>query len=338
MIVLSTQNNSGTICRLRDAYVSELAFSRVCEPVLEATPISPNRAKENESLSLLFDFTSNLLKMSGAIALFGYISLRARMNRLGVSAPDVPVDRYLMEAYNVLASVLFTAGMLLVRIGALALFLFLAILAIRGRWKAAASNRVRIWTAHIPDRLYLAAAFLLLGSLEYWIPATLNGLPTDVLVRPLGAGALAQPVTFPAFLLVLFLYVLAAAVCWVTPAVGSLNFWWLLRKFTLILVILVGLQLPLLYGFAVQNYLAPVVSVKPKAAPERTCGLLVADTNNLVTVWVPSKHRLLQFVRSELEGASLGRVLALVDALRASEKAGVLSPSDLDTECAHLAW
>lgn len=296
------------------------------QPLERRRPMSPKRATESTAVHLFLDLANNLLKLSGAIVLFGYISLRARMNRLGIAAPDVPADRYLMEAYNLLASILFTAGLIFLKAGIAILVIVLVVRLVRRR----AAFPLDAWISRIPGRAYLLFSCGVLAFLENWIPNTLLSVKHDVLVTDAGPSAFVQPVQFPLFLLIVAAYAGATGALWVIRGLPMVGIWRALRMVALILTALVGLQLPLLYGFAVQEYAAPAVSVRPKSAPlsERSCGLLVNDSSTTVTVWVPSQHRLLQFPRADLEGIRLGAVMAL---------AGVMTrPAEFEEVCTIL--
>jgi hypothetical protein len=286
--------------------------------------MSPKPATESNAVNKSLELANNLLKLSGTMVLFGYISLRARMNRLGIAAPDVPVDRYLMEAYNLLAYIFFTAGYIFLKVCVALSGIGLIVRLVRPRvsfLRAAGISR-------IPDRVYLLFASAVLAFLEHWIPKTLGGVPDDVLVKPACCDLL-QPVRFATFLLIIGAYAAATGALWAVRGLPMRGGWRMLRIFALILTVPVGLQLPLLYGFAVQDYTATAVSVKPKspAVSDRSCGLLVSDTASLVTVWVPSQHRLVQFPRADLEGIRLGPVIKLAEAAK---------PETIATVCKNL--
>jgi hypothetical protein len=289
--------------------------------------MSPEPVTESTGVRSSLELANNLLKLTGVIVLFGYISLRARMNRLGIAAPDVPADRYLMEAYNLLARILFTTGVIFLKAAIALLIIVLIVRFVLRR----VSFSLADWISLIPARVYLLFASAVMAFLEDWIPKTLSAVPHDVLVTPAATTAFVQPVRFPMFLLTVGAYAAATGALWAVRELPMRGLWRMLRGVALILTILVGLQLPLLYGFAVQDYAAPTVSVKPKSGPlsDRSCGLLVSDSASIVTVWVPSQHRLLQFPRAELEGIRLGPVMAFADTM--------VKPKAFEEVCTNLA-
>lgn len=288
--------------------------------------MSSSSDTEPTALNIFLELANNILKVSGAVVLFGYISLRARMNRLGIAAPDVPADRYLMEAYNLLASVFLTAGVILLKAGIVLLVIVVILRLVRGR----KGFPIGAGVSRIPDRFYLIFASAVLGFLEYWIPNTLESVPHDILVVSAGPGAFVQPVKFPVFLLIITAYGCAAGALWIIRGLPMRGFWRALRVVVLILAVIVGLQLPLLYGFAVQDYAAPATAIKAKTPPmsQRSCGLLVDAGTNVVTVWVPSQRQLLQFQRQDLEEIRLGPVIALTDMTK--------KPDEFEKVCANL--
>lgn len=94
-----------------------------------AQPPSPESNSSNDDKKgavNLFNLAENIIKLSAILGAFGYMSLRAHLNYLGIpSTSSLGVERYLMETYNLVVTTFFPLVSVLLRIGAAVFLLYL---------------------------------------------------------------------------------------------------------------------------------------------------------------------------------------------------------------------
>jgi hypothetical protein len=109
------------------------------------------------------DYLEKLVKLAGLLAVFGYISLRAHVNRLGIPfTSSLTVEGYLRETYSVLGSLL--DAMLVISIVALAFLFVSTIIVIASRWAAP------LWSKRTAARIKRALGWL---EVTAWSPSVL---------------------------------------------------------------------------------------------------------------------------------------------------------------------
>jgi hypothetical protein len=227
----------------------------------------------------LWDWIERLLKVTGLLALFGYMSLRAHFSFLGISfVSTLPTEQYLMETYRFatyLVSILAPVAAILI--------LILSILptAFRARATEVLARRWFQRTAVLVIVVGLLAFALRMLQL-------LSQYGTDVAVGTLkyhnvdrGAGQIFCAVTLIGTAGT-FLIVRHA----LQNSPKSANFRWAWTA-TAVLLLLVTLQIPILYGYYVHTTELPLVlaTIGDDKQQSDTCGLLLFDTGADMLLW-----------------------------------------------------
>jgi hypothetical protein len=265
---------------------------------IESSPISQIRQEPELNVApvanSLLDTLEKIAKISGFIAVFGYLSLRSHLNYLGIpSQAMLGVDRYLAEAFQFLTALFCTPDLFLVAAVAV---LFIALAQVAGSIPSTQFSRWRRLQSkyNLLSRLRGVAPPLVLIAVLCGV--TLRGLQLltssgfSVAVGTLQFakdGELAATAFRPAgedqFLL-------AALFC----ALGFIAHRWRpteLRTFPEVLwkamafgLILLALQLPILYGIFVRPATYSKVEVQQKDRPS-ICGVLVLDGGERIALW-----------------------------------------------------
>jgi hypothetical protein len=243
---------------------------------------------------------TELLGISGIVAAFGYMELRAHWTYLGVSPlPGVGVERYLMEAYA------FVGAMLLPAMLCAFVLLFVALIGIWLRRRLAKTRVEGILrnTAKLLPALALVA--LLAG--EVVLLRALTG-PIGVAIGPLqtiaaeanrrGAGSVLE--------VVLLILLAIIALLMARPLVTGVLKWAII---TVALILLV--QTSTLYGRNVRSAIYPAARIKAKS--ETHLGLILLQTEDALELWIPAQGvgRIVVLPADDVERIDLGRGLDL---------------------------
>jgi len=245
-----------------------------------------------------------LVKVTGVLAAFGYMALRAHLNRLGIPATAaLGVERYLAELWAVFASVLFPTSILLLA----GLVGTGVLLALRGRLHRGSGGSERhpqirwkpLWlptsvAAHGRGGQSLRVALMSLSAVY------LAGIPvvmfltlllwpeTDLIVGPLQDRDFSQPDGRWWLSALLMLAVAGfASQHWLArnaAAKASAVDRWLGRLY-LLAVVGFTLQLPFLYGAGVGSTEFAIGEVRLIEAGGAVCGLVVLETGSGLQLW-----------------------------------------------------
>jgi hypothetical protein len=238
----------------------------------------------------MVEWAERTVALGGVAALFGYISLRAHLNTLGVSS-TVPLgpERCMAELY-----LLMMDGLLLP--AALAIFTAMAVFTVANfdlgarRLKSAA----RFWTRFLVWehrwQLWLLVALAVSQALTYWLMLVSISQPPHfsvigALVIPLHRSASHPRLTF---YWLLFVCSVSFQACRSLRrashehALEQVPRAWF-RTAVYLGSLLLFLHIPMLYGTAIHDTEYPLVRVTVEA--ENTCGLLVLETEHDVRVW-----------------------------------------------------
>lgn len=289
----------------------------------------------------LLELAEKVVKLSALLAVFGYMSLRAHLNYIGISSTSsLGLDRYLMETYT-LATTTFVNIVIILTV----MFILLLPLYLLGRvimrYQRISGPARRAWARLEKLRAspFLPGVLLLLIVVYYfWLLAMLtrNAAHIDVAVGELKADQLSDVsglswIYYRTFIVCLFSYLAysyfapAAQQQPSPPDVGETTkarpgmttlrlarYGWIAF---LLATLMLALQLPLLYGRLVRSPVYPVVQVmttERDAVP--VCGLLVLETATGLSLWRAEKGIGLVVVlpRSNMRVVNTGQTLNLL--------------------------
>lgn len=227
----------------------------------------------------LWDWFERLLKVTGLLALFGYMSLRAHFSFLGISfISTLPTEQYLMETYRFATYIV----SILAPVAAV-LILILSILpaAFRTRATEALDRRwFQRTTVFVTVMGLLAFALRMLQLLsQYGTDVAVGALRFYSVDRGAGQVFCAVSLIGAAGTFVVVRHALQ-------NSPKSANFRWAWRA-TAVLLLLVTLQIPILYGYYVHTTELPLVlaTIGDDKQQSDTCGLLLFDTGTDLLLW-----------------------------------------------------
>jgi hypothetical protein len=249
---------------------------------------------EKTAVSQVAKWVEQLLKIAGIFAVFGYMSLRAHWNYLGLSELEpIGIERLLMETYPISLKILFEAPARLV-----GLPVALAAGAAVVLWRAAqrffnlnVRFRTAIRSVETASRSPIPPVLLSIVAVAAIRQALvdLGEAGVSVAMGPLGNGPPARPSATGLFDFILVFSVLGIAL---SSAIyrnlserrlwrGAIVILW--RVFQIALA-LTALHLPLLYGVLLRptNY---VVAEADLDNGSHVCGALVGESDNAVRLW-----------------------------------------------------
>lgn len=300
---------------------------------------------EHSGGAKLFELAEKAVKLSALLGVFGYMSLRSHLNFIGISSTSsLGVERYLMETYNLALTTSVNVG-IIVALTVLAL-LPLYLLG-RGLLRLQMiGHRARLawgWLRERQGGPLLPVGLFLCAVLYYiWLLVTLShyGAHVDVAVGELKVEQLGTESsdsswiyyrTFIACLLGYLVYsAIAPAAREPTPPAGAAHAQTLppgaARPFTryvwiafLIVVFMLAIQLPLLYGRLVRTPVYPLMQVTTAdrdAAP--ICGLLVLEGAAGMSLWRAENGvgRIVVLPHASARGVVTGQTLNLLTLAR----------------------
>ena len=304
--------------------------------------------KDNDSrLVKLANLAEKLVKLSAILAAFGYMSLRAHLNYLGIaSTSSLGVERYLMETYNLIGTIFiplfFTilgAVIAVVLIYALGFFL----LKIQ---KVKASGQILQKYLSEQSKSIVFPLLLIAVMLFFYVwvfrVITKHGGDTDVVVGKLATEQL-NPSSVDWF------FYLVIIVCVVGYSIHSKysksiknsergsrrklpGFFWTVFAVALVLP---AVQLPLLYGRLVRSTDYPIAVVQLDNTENQTmCGFLVQDASSDLTLWNAENGvgHLIVIPRSRVRLMSTGKMDDLLKAAREN----AANPGAKRPDCSYL--
>jgi hypothetical protein len=306
--------------------------------------------EENEPrLIKLANLAEKLVKLSAILGAFGYMSLRAHLNYLGISSTSsLGVERYLMETYNLVGTILIPLFLILLG-GAIAFVLIYPIgffvlkiqkvkLAVQTLQKYVSKQSK---TSMLP---VLLIALLLLFYIWLFRVLTNSGADTDVAVGRLVVDRLNHSDVDWFFYLVCIVCVVGYSIYSKysekknnLKAVAASNlrkFLWTLFAFALTLL---AVQLPILYGVLVRSTDYPLAQVQYDTTESQTiCGVLVQDASSSLTLWKAENGvgHLIVIPQSRVRLMSTGGMIDLLKAAREN----AANPAAARPDCSDLQF
>jgi len=242
--------------------------------------------------SSLIAILEGAAKASGVLAVCGYVSTRAHFNRLGLTLHGVTSDRYLMETWHFVV-------VMVARYLPIVAFALLVAFAIRS-WLARPHGQTRVKEVPRDGRSWLTLVepwgVLLAAVITYFAyRLSIASMSTDVAVGALNAAKIAGARRHaPSVDILCFGCAIGFAYMsrWgaatkeqpTRPAVVDRTrcaarwTWWAL-----------ALHIPMAFGMTMHGASYPLARVTINSQP--LCGLLVAESNDSVTLWNAEKGR-----------------------------------------------
>ena len=253
------------------------------------------------------DYLEKVVKLASVLAVFGYVSLRAHVNRLGIPfTSSLDLEGYLRETYSVMASLL--DAILMTSIVALVFLIMGTVSVLIPRlaapsWSLRAGGRIerafdslRIspWTPAVALLVLLCFYLWLISRVsQYWTASA-------IAVGSLDLAKLSPLEDSAPYLLLIWVCIAGYVLHWIavsgrkirTPipgtvqeaAPGSLH--GLLWRAFGVFLILVALHIPLLDGLSRRDavFTQAMIFGDAKGVPA-VCGLIVLTTSSTVEVW-----------------------------------------------------
>lgn len=246
-------------------------------------------------VSVFLESIENIAKLAGICAVFGYLSLRSHLNFLGIPFQvSLGLDRYLMESYQFFSAICYSPELLCVL-----LLGWTCISLARTRHRSPNSRLADLGGNRIEalvHRLIRSIALpLLLIALECWLLIRelqlLTSMGTSVVVGAFKKSSNHSELAALAvrtdgqdlFLLIVLFCAIGLSACFLRSNKAgpfATAFW---KAFAFMLVLL-GLQLPVLYGVFLRSSAYSLVEVQPKDGPT-ICGALIIDSGEKLALW-----------------------------------------------------
>ena len=245
---------------------------------------------KNSSISDLFE---KLAKLTGILAFFGYASLKAHLNHLGIySRSSLGAERYLMEIYNVIASISLGVVFMIVGIVLLSILIYLIIVLAKkkqsayGIYESLSFNLSKFLSSPLgplfPTVVLIVTYICIIKILsEHGTDIVLGKLTLDKLID-------AQCDSWFFYIVLLICSIGYCVFKKLTShSDSSSNFIRVsLRTCFGIFLILVTLYLPIIYGSLNHSVEYPVVKVFAKGEGDPPLsGLLVLETPTNISLW-----------------------------------------------------
>ena len=254
----------------------------------------------------------DLAKTAGVVAVFGYMSLRARFNYLGFSSmSSLGAERYLMEAYSLLMALLLPLTVACLLYGFAYIFVGVPLAKRLADWVQPRRTRV--------VRIAMMAIFVAATITFVLAVQSLTVAGSDVLVGPLEPSRAGgdRPIEAPGVAWIVLTAMIVAATLKSADerAAARERVAWNLVTAALALV---ALTIPLLHGTAAQpSY--PVATVMRDGKPP-LCGALVLETGEALSLW-RARARLgevLTVRKDTIEMTATGELVDLIDLARSA--------------------
>jgi hypothetical protein len=295
----------------------------------------------------LFDLAEKALKLSALLGVFGYMSLRAHLNYIGISSTSsLGLERYLMETYSLTATT-FVNVVIMVTIMVIVLLPLYLIGQRILKYQRIGRPARRVWSRFrkLCANSFLPGVLILFIVLYYfWLLAMLTryAAHVDVAVGELKADQLGDVTgldwiyyrTFLVCLVGFLAYSYFAPSAQQSPPLSTASspldeppavvtrrnlksYVWI---GFLLATVLLALQLPLLYGRFVRSPIYPLVQVTASDRDAPVCGLLVLETESSLSLWRAENGigQVIVLPRSSLRSVTTGQMLNLLTLARDS--------------------
>ena len=276
------------------------------------------RANEHHSEHVALTFVRLATTYAAVIAALGYMSLRAFMSYLGISAMQLTFERFLMETYTLVVETLVHLFVIAFVVFVLTLILWPVFRALRRRSSKAVD--VRQWLAKpLASVIITIVAFASAGVL---LLSAFHG--RDVIVGNLAENyeALATRSLWPYD----FALIVVAGGILLWRAAASLERSDLVRwiwRLSIVPWLTVAVLAPLLYGAAVRPALFPRCEVVLTDTPPTTiCGLLIDSTKERALVWHVTDRvgRLDWFAMNDISRITISRSLDVIEEAKSAAR------------------
>jgi hypothetical protein len=262
-----------------------------------------------------FEFIEALAKVALAFAAIGYISLRAHLNSLGIPFREsVPVERYLMEMWDWVVSSLLPLVKPTCSLALLAWTLTALTRRIMGRRAFAGkwSDQLRRWwRADWTEKILLLVLAIACVSTALLVEQYCR---TPIAVAGPLAPRSAQEPQVRNFYSALVIVWLIESIFWgARRTAGRAAAWH--RTLGCVMVFIMTVQLPMLYGWLIRDDRYPTVTMEIKVGDETKTeqGVLVFETSDRFIVWRASQGigLLVSYLRGEVLSVTAGASFSL---------------------------
>jgi hypothetical protein len=271
-----------------------------------AVPETARRGGESNPAQTIVQWIENLTKIGVFFAIFGYLSLRAHFNTIGLSVGSLEIQRYLQELAEI-AGTMSLAVVWLTPVLIVGWLLFVLLGRLLPRWDSPALGR---WASGLVAPLMMAAVLMIVCRILLATDALTGRF--DIAVGYLSKGDSGRG-SETLFFVVFYIWAAGLAI---STALGRLARkresryarWWLVP---LGITGILAFQLTLIYGRTLHSSEFPriqVVTAGTANAPAPSCGLLLLESTSALHIWtVRNNLGLIEVVpRSEIKQVLTG--------------------------------
>ena len=241
------------------------------------------------------EWAERVLKVGGLLAVFGYVSLRAHLNFLGISNPSgLPVERYLMETWlwtvTTLTAVPFAA------------FLTLCLVLLDRWWRrdGKGTNHQAWWRGERAALGFFIALLAGVVAIRFWPRLGLGDLVVGALrlarfdfLEFLPTGEVKEPsgilLYYALCLVCAFGYAFLVATPVPSRAVHRARRR-AVRHLSFVVLGVLALHIPLVFARSVHSMYYPRVVIFTEKAEEPETGLLILKSEEGITLWQANEH------------------------------------------------
>jgi len=297
---------------------------------------------EKSNLTRVTESIEQIAKVSAVLAAFGYMSLRAHLNYLGISSTtSLAPERYLMELYYILTTLLLDVIFIVAAIViASLLFFLLSRLSAKNETIRKALSVLQKAVGKYSTTQIVPGTLILLMSIAYvWMLRTLSryGFDSDVAVGPLQSSHLNHYPAESFFFIICFvclggyfIYSKLSAVVVESrdPSSRMARYLWLVFAVS---IAVLALHLPIIYGSLVRSAEYTVAQVTVGDGERPICGLLVLSTSSEITFWRVENGigQVVILPRSRIRMLTTGPVVDLLDLARKA----ATKPAQTNVDC-----
>lgn len=264
-------------------------------------------------MKALGEVADAIVKGGVPLALFGYMALRAHLNRIGIpSTTPLGLERYLAETFLLVTNLLLPVVLVVAALGAVA-----AVVHLFRRMLPPKAVTVVALIVRKPRREWALLIVLVIAYLVLLrrISAT---WPSDVAVGGLSAARLGMPSGESTMIWLVFVTLGGTTVLRADTPSGEPAARTLPWQMACVMLMVLAAHVPLVFGWAVRPALYPVTRADLKEPTEIVCGLLVIETAEELRLWQASNRHghIVRVPRTRIIRIEAGPVDDLLDDAR----------------------
>lgn len=308
------------------------------------TSEEPNSIPKDKRAGAKFiDLAENIVKLSAILGVFGYMSLRAHLNYVGISyTSSLGIERYLMETYNLVVTTFFPLVSVLLRLVLGLFLLYLLRVPLARAWNGFRLILNKVFKTNLDSESIrealrrscskpLTSGLLLLFPLVVYVglQELLDRYSNSdaIAVGPLKSSNLERiDAVLPYYLLCLicmfgfFVYSIVSRIQKTQPQLKPHRLGRLFLTMFAVTLLALALHIPIIYGRFLHSSNYNLIGLNHKVGDRSisTCGLLVLDSDSSVLIWRAEKRagRIIEIPRSQIQVMSTGPNLDLMSLAR----------------------